>query len=112
MKVTKIKPTTFRIDPQIKAGLEQLSEVTRVSQNDLVNLALKNFVNQQTLAVATELEDVANKLKAYRLTDPNFETAIAAIAKSESSNFEDPVEGALVKLGSQDLSFVKSVLNA
>jgi len=102
----KISASTYRIDPTVKAGLEHLSEVTKRSQNDLVNDALKEYVSSQSIALASEYKETARRLKAYRMKDPKFDKVIAATAKAEAKGYNDPAEGVVVEQDTEESSLV------
>ncbi len=97
MAVAEIKPTTFRIDPTVRAGLKHLSEVLDKRQNELVNEALKEYVARRSKVLASELEGTAKRLRAYNQADPNFEAAIKAVSKAEGLAKNDPAEGTVFK---------------
>jgi len=84
---------SYRLEPQLKAGLEELSTLTQTSQNDLVNAAIREFVEKRSAELANHYEDLARRLKTYKSSDPNFSKAIAAAVESETSGYDDPVEG-------------------
>ena len=111
MPSAEIKPTTFRLEPTLKAGLKQLSKATKTSQNDLVNFALKEYVGRQSALVASQLEATAKKLKSYRLTDPGFKKAILDTAKAENAGFHDPAQGVLVEEEQEKQSLVRDILH-
>ncbi len=88
------KASTFRIEPTVQAGLEQLSRVLARPMNQLVNEAVKDFVRRRGREVEPELESTPSNLRAYRQRDPDFEEAIAAFAKAEAEfGKDDPAEG-------------------
>jgi len=97
MAVAEIKPTTFRIEPGVRAGLKHLSEVLDKRQNELVNEALKEYVARRSKLLARELEETAKRLRAYNDADPDFEKAIKAASKSEGFTKNDPAEGIVFK---------------
>ena len=91
------KATTFRIEPTVQAGLENLSRVLKRPMNQLVNEAVKDFVRRRSREVERNLESTLASLRAYRERDPDFEQAVAAFAKAEGQYAkEDPAEGELV----------------
>lgn len=105
MLAAKIKPTTFRIEPTVKAGLERLGKLLHMPQNDLVNDALKEYVDRRSGQLADELENTAKNLRAFQLADPDFEKSITAFAEDESRNAaHDPAEGHIVRQETQSLS--------
>ena len=91
------KATTFRIDPRVQAGLENLSRLLKRPMNQLVNEAVKDFVRRRSRDVEHELESTLASLRAYRERDPDFEQAIADFARAEARHAkEDPAEGEVV----------------
>jgi predicted transcriptional regulator len=91
------KATTFRIDPRVQAGLENLSRLLKRPMNQLVNEAVKDFVRSQSRDMERELESTLQSLRAYRERDPDFEQAIATFARAEARHGkEDPAEGEVV----------------
>jgi predicted transcriptional regulator len=88
------KATTFRIDPRVQAGLENLSRFLKRPMNQLVNEAVKDFVRRRSREMENELESTLARLRAYRERDPDFEQAITAAARAEARHGkEDPAEG-------------------
>jgi len=97
MAVAEIRPTTFRIDPAIRARLKYLSEVLGKRQNELVNEALKEYVARRSELLARELEKTAKRLRAYNQADPDFDAVIKATSQAEGQAKKDPAEGELFK---------------
>jgi hypothetical protein len=88
------KATTVRIDPPTQAALEHLSRLLKRPMNQLVNEAVKDFVDRRSRVVERDLEATLTNLRAYRKRDPQFRKAIAAIARAEARlGSEDPAEG-------------------
>jgi hypothetical protein len=91
------KASTFRIEPTVQAGLENLSRVLKRPMNQLVNEAVKDFVRRRSREVERNLESTLASLRAYRERDPDFERAIAAFARAEARyGKEDSAEGEVV----------------
>lgn len=91
------KASTFRIEPRVQAGLEQLSRILARPMNQLVNEAVKDFVRRRSREVEHELESTLASLRAYRQRDPDFEDAIDGFAKAEAKfGKDDPAEGTVV----------------
>jgi predicted transcriptional regulator len=88
-------PFTLRIDPQERAALEHLSKVVRRPINQLLNEAIKMYLNQRGRKERS-LEDNLAGLRAYRKKDPGFRRAVAEFVEAEAS-LEDPVEGKAVE---------------
>jgi hypothetical protein len=91
------KASTFRIEPTVQSGLENLSRVLKRPMNQLVNEAVKDYVRRRSREVERDLESTLTSLRAYRERDPDFEQAIAAFATAEARyGKEDPAEGEVV----------------
>lgn len=91
------KATTVRIDPLAQAALENLSRVLKRPMNQLVNEAVKDFVDRRSREVEHDLEATLTSLRAYRKRDPHFREAIAAFADAEARfGKDDPAEGKVV----------------
>lgn len=91
------KASTFRIDPTVQAALENLSRILKRPMNQLVNEAVKDYVDQRGRKVERDLEATLASLRAYRKRDPHFQTAIAAFVDAEARfGKEDPAEGKVV----------------
>jgi predicted transcriptional regulator len=91
------KATTFRIDPQVRAGLFKLSALLHRPANQLANDALKEYVDRRIAEVEDDLESTLEDLRAYRKRDPNFERAIAEVAEAEAAITDDPAEGKVIE---------------
>ena len=88
------KATTFRLDPRLEKGLALLGEVRRVPLNRLVNEAVGEYLDTRSATVEAELEETLRRVKAYRQTDADFESAISKFTEAEAeSAAHDPVEG-------------------
>src|SRR5258708_1832109 len=91
------KPKTFRIEPTVQAGLENLSRVLKRPMNELVNEAVKDYMRRRSREVERNLESTLASLRAYRERDPEFEQAIAAFATADARyGTQDPAEGEVV----------------
>lgn len=91
------KATTVRIDPMVQDALENLSRVLKRPMNQLVNEAVKDFVDRRSREVEHDLEATLTSLRAYRKRDPHFTEAIAAFADAEARfGTDDPAEGKVV----------------
>jgi hypothetical protein len=92
-----VKASTFRIEPVVQVGLENLSRILKRPMNQLVNEAVKDYVRRRSREVERDLESTLENLRAYRKQDPDFERAIAAFARAEAQfGKEDPAEGTVV----------------
>ena len=88
------RATTYRLNPHLQQGLALLGKVRQVSANQMVNEAVGEYLDARTVAVTADLEETLRRVRAYRETDPNFESAIAKFAESEARHgARDPVEG-------------------
>ena len=88
------RATTYRLNPHLQQGLALLGKVRQVSANQMVNEAVGEYLDARTAAVTADLEETLRRVRAYRETDPNFESAIAKFAESEARHgASDPVEG-------------------
>ena len=90
------KATTFRLDPEVQAGLALLSEIQGRPQNQLVNEAVRELVSKRSREVEVDLKSTLARLKAYRLRDPSGEKSMAAAMRAEAAIDYDPVEGVRV----------------
>lgn len=87
-------PFTLRIAPAERQALENLSKIERRPINQLLNEAIKIYLNQKG-ANEQRLEASLKRLKAYRKRDPEFRRAIAAFVEAETT-LKDPIEGELI----------------
>lgn len=85
-------PFTLRIDPEERAALEHLSKVERRPINQLLNEAVKLYLSQPRRK-EKGLQATLEKLQEYRMRDPGFKRAIAAVAEAEARLIDDPAEG-------------------
>lgn len=90
--VIKPRATTFRIEPDVQERLSMLAKSLKRPLNQLVNEAVRTFVERRSKELEGDLEANLAKLRAYRQCDPNFEQAIAAFIEAEST-LDDPLEG-------------------
>lgn len=84
---------SFRLDPEVYAGLAQLS---KEQGRQLVNEAVRELVSKRTQGVEVDLKSTLARLKAYRLRDPTGEKSMAAAMKVEAAIDYDPAEGVRV----------------
>lgn len=91
------KGTTVRLAPAVKAGLAQIQAQLKIPANKIINLAVAQYVDIATQRLEAELEAKLAKLRAYRMSDPGYEKAIAAFADAEAAHGpHDPAEGSVV----------------
>jgi predicted DNA-binding protein len=88
--------TTFRIEPQVKGGLEKLSTILKRPLNKLANEALREYVERRIAEVEVDLASTLNDLREYRRSDPNFDRSLSDFVKAEISSGPDPLEGTVV----------------
>ena len=82
---------TLRIDAKTRTALENLSKVEGRPVNQLLNEAIKSYLNRK-VQKERDLEANVAALRAYRNQDPGFQRAIDAFVKAEAKS-EDPLEG-------------------
>ncbi|HVI06728.1 MAG TPA: hypothetical protein VND65_00395 [Candidatus Binatia bacterium] len=82
---------TLRMGIKERAALRSLSKIEGRPINQLLNAAIKNYLNRKGQKEQSLTADLA-RLRAYRKKDPDLEKAIAAFAEAEA-RFEDPLEG-------------------
>lgn len=88
------KATTFRLDPEVQAGLLLLARIGKRPLNKMVNEAVSAYVTERTAAAAVDLQRTLDGLKAWKAQDPGFESAIEAFVDAEARHAsDDPVEG-------------------
>ncbi|MCF3650057.1 CopG family ribbon-helix-helix protein [Synoicihabitans lomoniglobus] len=89
------RATTFRLKPDVQAGLDLVSQLQHRPKNKLVNEAVAEYVTRHALQTDEALQDILRSLGAYRQSDPDFEHAIDAAVAAEASrrSHEDPAEG-------------------
>jgi len=89
-------PFTLRIDAEERTALEHLSKLEGRPINQLLNEAIKSFLNQQS-PKEVSLEANLAALQEYRKRDPGFQGAIAAFVNAEAPLEGKPVEGQFVE---------------
>ena len=82
---------TLRMDEEERAALEDLSRIEVRPVNQLLNDAVKSYLNRPS-SEEQLLEASLDRLRAYRKRDPGFGSAMTAFVESEAS-VEDPIEG-------------------
>jgi hypothetical protein len=87
------RATTYRIDPAVDALLVTLSDVLGRPRNQLVNEAVREFVERRSKEVEADLEATLVRLRAHRARDPDFQGAIQDWVDAEASSEHDPAEG-------------------
>jgi hypothetical protein len=89
--------TTFRLDPDLQAGLALLSKVQSLTQNQLVNDAVRALLARRAREVSVDLEATLARLRAHRRADPTGERSMAAAMQAEAALEHDPAEGVRVQ---------------
>lgn len=89
------KATTFRLNEDVQAGLELISQLQHRPKNKLVNEAVAEYVTRHATRTEEALQDTLERVKAYQNSDPGFEHAIDSLVEAEAScgRDEDPMEG-------------------
>jgi hypothetical protein len=103
--------TSFRLDSSVKTALKHLSELTKTSQNEIANAALRQYVVVQSGKLASDLEETARKLRSYQSHDPDFERSIEAFAAAEASVDYDPAQGETFEENPQSGSIVRTLVD-
>src|SRR5207247_4164317 len=81
---------TLRIDTDERVALETLSKIEKRPMNQLVNEAIKAYLNRRG-EKERSLETNLERLRAYRRRDPGFKKAIDAFVEAEAT-LQDPLE--------------------
>jgi hypothetical protein len=122
-KTAQRRATTFRFAPAVLKRLELLGKVKRTPLNRLVNAAVEQYVATSLKEVEEDLTETLDRIKAARVADPDFESAIADVVNAETSfGNQDPVEGQAftvtpvrrqgIRKGKQTQRGVHEILNA
>src|SRR5260370_2728998 len=86
------KATTYRLDPHFQKGLALLGKGRKMPLNRMVNEAESEYLESRAAAVEADLEETLRRVRAYREADPDFESAISALANAEAAFAgEDPL---------------------
>ena len=88
-------PFTLRIDAAERDALKNLSKIEGRPINQLLNEAIKNYLNRQSQK-ERGLESTLESLKKYRKKNAGFQRAIAEFAEGEAS-LADPLEGKVME---------------
>jgi predicted transcriptional regulator len=87
------RATTFRLDPEVQAGLAMVAELRGRPQNQLVNEAVRAMVVASSQEIAGQLEATLERLEAYRASDPTGEKSMAEAMAAEAAVESDPADG-------------------
>jgi predicted transcriptional regulator len=82
---------TLRIDAAERTALDNLSKVEGRPVNQLVNEAIKSYLNRRGQKERS-LEANLTGLREYRKQDPEFRRAVDAFVEAEAG-LDDPLEG-------------------
>lgn len=89
-------PESANLDSTLLSQLNALSKARRVSRDQLVNTAVRDYLRRIAAQQreTRELASAAGALAAYRQRDPDSEQAIDAFVTDEAAGAAtDPVEG-------------------
>lgn len=107
------KTTTLRLDPSLLSGLELLQHVMKKPLNRLINEAVRSYVARRSAEVEGGLQDILDRVRAYRRTDPNFDKMWDEFVDAEARfGAEDPVEGSTQKSAGPAQTLVRDLLRA
>jgi hypothetical protein len=88
------KATTFRFSPVVQKRLELLGKLRRTPLNRLVNIAVDEYVATALAEVETNLAETLDRIRAARVADSDFESAISDFANAEATlASQDPLKG-------------------
>ena len=94
------KATTVRLRPGLITGLSLLQRILKKPMNRMINEAVHRYVERQTSAVETDLQNVIERVRAYRRSDPNYKKLWAEFVDAEARHGkDDPVEGRIKNAG-------------
>lgn len=105
------KATTLRLDPSLLSGLELLQHVMKKPLNRLINEAVRSYVARRSAEVEGGLQDILDRVRAYRRTDPDFDKLWDEFVDAEARfGAEDPVEGSTQKSAGPAQTLVRDLL--
>jgi len=103
--------TTLRLDPALLNGLKLLQHLEKRPLNRMINEALRGYVARRSAEVEGGLQDILDRVRAYRRTDPDFDKMWAEFVDAEARHgAEDPVEGSLQKRAGPAQTLVRNLL--
>ena len=106
------RASTHRLDSDVQAALDHLSQLLHRPKNRLINEAVKLYVEQESLKVEKELSATLTAMRAHRQRDANFEQTIDAFVDAEARlGAADPVEGRPVIVESPVRTKIRRMLN-
>ncbi|MBI3915449.1 MAG: hypothetical protein HY322_00380 [Betaproteobacteria bacterium] len=105
--------TTLRLDPALLSGLRLLQHLEKQPLNRLINEALRSYVARRSAEAEGGLQDILDRVRAYRRSDPDFEKMWAEFVDAEARyGAEDPVEGSSQKNAGPAQTLVRKLLRA
>ena len=105
--------TTLRIDPALLSGRKLLQHLEKQPLNRLINEALRSYIARRSAEVEGGLQDILDRVRAYRRTDPDFEKMWAEFVDAEARyGAEDPVKGSSQKQAGPARTLVRNLLRA
>jgi len=103
--------TTLRLDPALLSGLKLLQHLEKRPLNRLINEALRSYVARRSAEVEGGLQDILDRVRAYRRTDPDFDKMWGEFVDAEARyGAEDPVEGSTQKSAGPARTLVRNLL--
>lgn len=107
----KRKPLTLRSDENTVLALKELSAALGTPVNRIVNDAVKLYLASRIPEVERDLEAQLSRLRAARVSDPDFEAAIARFAEAEAA-VADPLETVMIPAASPIHAEIRELLSA
>jgi hypothetical protein len=90
-----------------------LQHLEKQPLNRLINEALRSYVARRSAEVEGGLQDILDRVRAYRRADPDFEKMWAEFVDAEARHgAKDPVEGRLQKNAGPAQTLVRNLLRA
>jgi predicted transcriptional regulator len=94
------KATTVRLQAELLAGLALLQRILKKPMNRMINEAVRSYVEHQSSQVEADLQQVLERVKAYRRSDPGYRKLWAEFVDAEARyGKDDPVEGRIKSAG-------------
>ena len=84
------KTATFRLNQDVQAGLDLVSQLQHRPKNKLVNEAVAEYVARHAIRADVALNDILKRLKSYQKSDPDFDQAISSFVDAEASSGKRP----------------------
>jgi hypothetical protein len=94
------KATTVRLQAELLAGLALLQRILKKPMNRMINEAVRSYVERQSSEVEADLQQVLERVKAYRRSDPGYKRLWAEFVDAEARHGkDDPIEGRIKSAG-------------